>query len=419
MIIDANEYKRVCKCGKCHEMTTKACIIDSKCINDAENLIEKYGIFGKSVAVYDENTYRAVGGALAFADYEVILSPDNLHADEHGVKQLSERLPEDYDYLIAVGSGTVHDITRFCAYEADKPFVSVPTAASVDGFCSSVAAMTWKGYKKTFTAKAPTLVIADLDIISKAPMRLTKSGFGDMIGKYIALADWKIANLIVGEYFCDYIYSMTFDATQAVLASAKGIARGDKDSYGKLTYGLLMSGLAMQLLGNSRCASGAEHHISHLIEMRPIGLGAESSALHGEKVGVGTLLCARKYHQTLENPKLCYDDYEPAEKEYIEKMFGNGLTASIIEENRVDACFGIKGEAINSKLEQIKKIVNEIPNAEALEEIYRELGVIGTLSEIGVPEELSDTLLEYSPLVRNRLTLMRLSRAIKENTDKI
>ena len=410
MIIDAEQYNRMCECGKKHEMTTKACIIERKCISGTKEYAEKHGLFGKAVSIYDENTYKAAG-SIPGVYREIILTPEGLHADDLGVDILLPRIPDDADYLIAVGSGTVHDLTRYCAYKLDLPFVSCPTAASVDGFCSSVAAMTWHGYKKTLTATAPTLVVADLDIISAAPMRLSLSGFGDMIGKYIALADWKIAHLLTGEYFCEYIYSMTFDATRAVLESADGIKSGEISAYEKLTYGLMMSGLAMQLLGNSRCASGAEHHISHLIEMRPKGLSAVSDALHGEKVGVGTLLAAREYHKMANDGNIQFGDYAPASLEFIEKMFGEKLTEAIIAENLTDACAGITGEQIRGCWTEICKIVGEIPTSKALSSVYSNLGVKSSLSDVGVAEELADTLLEYSPLVRNRLTLMRLRRA--------
>lgn len=153
--------------------------------------------------------------------------------------------------------------------------------------------MTWYGFKKTFTAVSPKIVVADLDIISKAPARLTASGVGDMVGKYIALAEWRIGKILTDEYFCDKIYGMTLDAAKEVVNAAEDLAEGKTSAYEKLMYGLVLSGLAMQLLGNSRCASGAEHHISHLIEMRPDGLGASSDALHGEKVGVGTLIASK------------------------------------------------------------------------------------------------------------------------------
>jgi glycerol-1-phosphate dehydrogenase [NAD(P)+] len=342
---------------------------------------------------------------------EIILPSKGLHADNHGVKLAMEQLPKNIGYLIAVGSGTVHDITRYVAYSKNVDFVSCPTAASVDGFCSSVAAMTWDGFKKTFTAVAPKIVIADLDVISSAPMFLTSSGFGDMIGKFIALADWKIAHTLTGEYLCSAIHDMTLDATKAVMESAEAIKSGDFSAYEKLTYGLLMSGLAMQLLGNSRCASGAEHHISHLIEMQPVGLDAYSDALHGEKVGVGTLLACREYHK-LKNSTILWNDYKKASDDYICKMFGERLSGSIIQENKDDCALGITKENINENWDKICDIISNIPTYEELIKIYRMLGAKSTLADIGIDDSKTDDLLEYSPLVRNRVTLMRLRRSI-------
>ena len=203
MIIDGRIYRGTCSCGREHQMITEFCVIESGCLGRVDEYISRCGLEGKAVALYDENTYKATEGRHPKAYKEIILSPDNLHADEHGVALAKEQIPEDCDYLLAVGAGTIHDITRYCAYEKGIPFVSCPTAASVDGFCSSVAAMTWCGFKKTFEAVAPKIVVADMDIVSKAPMFLTCSGFGDMVGKFIALTDWKIAHVLKNEYFCD------------------------------------------------------------------------------------------------------------------------------------------------------------------------------------------------------------------------
>lgn len=420
MIIDSKKYNKKCFCGKLHTMTTKKCIIESGCLTDADTYIKDVGLSGYSVAVYDENTYHSQGLIRPNADKEIILPSANLHADNVGTKMLLDLLPDNCDYLIAVGSGTIHDLTRYCAYTKKIPFVSCPTAASVDGFCSSVAAMTWMGFKKTFTAVAPTLVIADLNVISKAPMFLTKSGFGDMIGKFIALAEWKISNLLTNEYFCPEIYDMTMSATKAVTDSAIGIKNGDITAYEKLTYGLLMSGLAMQLLGNSRCASGAEHHISHFIEMQPSGVNISSSALHGEKVGVGTLLTSETYHNLKDTilSSTCADkltDYITADPNEIEKIFGEKLKDSIIEENVSDMCKGITADLINENRTEICNIIDEIPNTSTLKEIYNLLGLKSNLNDIGVPEDFKDDIFKYSPLVRNRLTLMRLRRGMMIN----
>ena len=410
MIINSKKYNGECpSCKKIHQMTTEACFIESGCLSKISEYIAEYGLSGYSVAIYDENTYKATQGLHPSVDKEIVLSPNNLHADNHGVDLAMKALPEKCDYLIAVGSGTVHDITRYCAYTRGIPFVSCPTASSVDGFCSSVAAMTWDGFKKTFTAVAPKIVVADLDVISKAPMRLTRSGFGDMIGKFIALADWKIANAINGEYFCSAIYDMTMEATKAVMESAEAIKNGDTSAYEKLTYGLLMSGLAMQLLGNSRCASGAEHHISHFIEMEPTSLNTHSDALHGEKVGVGTLLACREYHKLVnESPVL--KDYEKAEDDYVKTIFGDALFESITKENANDCASGIRKEAIKDAWEKISEIVKSIPTYNELSKKYEALGVKSKLGDIGVDEAALPLLLEASPLVRNRITLMRLRR---------
>ena len=413
MIIDSKKYNGQCSCGRYHKMTTEFCIIEKGCLSDADTYISRYGFSGYSAAIYDENTYKATVGKHPKADAEVILSPDNLHADNHGVDLAMAKLSENCDYLIAVGSGTIHDITRYCAYKKGIPFVSCPTAASVDGFCSSVAAMTWDGFKKTLEAVAPKIVIADLDVISKAPMFLARSGFGDMIGKFIALADWEIAHTLTNEYFCSSIYDMTISAAKDTANNAEAIKNGSIDAYEKLTYGLLMSGLAMQMLGNSRCASGAEHHISHLIEMQPVGLGAKSDALHGEKVGVGTMLACGEYHR-LKDIRPVWSDYPEISDDYIKAMFGDALSASIINENSKDCAVGITAKLIESKWDMICSVIDRIPTPAEFAEKYSILGVKSTLGDIGVSEEKINILLEYSPLVRNRLTLMRLRRAIQK-----
>ncbi len=413
MIIDSKKYSGACACGKTHLMQTKLSVIESGCLKNAADYFKKCGISGKIVTVYDENTYKATADRHITADCEVILNPENLHANEHGVDLLKKELPQTADVLVAVGSGTIHDITRYCAYECGAQFVSCPTAASVDGFCSSVAAMTWHGCKKTLTAVAPTLVLADIDIIKNAPIRLAKSGFGDMVGKYIALTDWKIGNILKGEYYCEKIADMTLSATKSVIDSAFGILEQSEQSYINLIYGLLMSGLAMQMLGNSRCASGAEHHISHIIEMEPKGLGVHSDALHGEKVGVGTLLALKEYKRicALDNIEFC--DYTTYTDEFIYDMFSENMGKEILDENKTDACDGITAEMLSASWDKICAVIDALPDADELNSLYKKLDIISTLSQIGVNEDLHKKLLDYCPTVRNRLTLMRLRKCIK------
>lgn len=262
-------------------LTTEMLVIEAGCLPQTAELCAGVGLTAPASAVYDENTYRAVGGRRPAAAWEVVLPADGLHANERGIALLEERLPEGAAYLIAVGSGTVHDLTRYCAHRRGIPFVSCPTAASVDGFCSSVAAMTIHGAKKTLPAAAPRLVVADLDVIAEAPAYLAASGFGDMMGKHIALSDWEISHILTGEFYCEAVSNLMREALALTAGAARGIRRRETAAVESLTYGLLLSGVAMQLMGNSRPASGAEHHISHMVEMGPAGIS--SAALHGKR----------------------------------------------------------------------------------------------------------------------------------------
>lgn len=414
MIIDSVSYSGKCACGREHPMDTRLAIVEAGCLGSLDVYTARCGLSGFRTVIYDGNTRHARGMVPLAADQEIILCPEGLHANEQGVALVMDQLSEKAEYLVAVGSGTVHDITRYCAWLRGIPFVSCPTAASVDGFCSSVAAMTWEGAKKTLTAVAPRLVVADLNVIAQAPAYLARSGFGDMIGKYVALTDWRIAHILTGEFYCGRIAQITGEATQAVLDSAAGIAAGDPEAFGNLTYGLLLSGIAMQMMGNSRPASGAEHHISHCIEMAPEGLGVHSDALHGEKVGVGTLMAIREYHRLARLPEESWGDYPGLDADEIHAVFGQGLSRQIFEENRRDAAAGITGRQIRSGLDAIRREIAKLPDPEALLDTYRRLGVKSCLADIQVTDALEQRLLEDSPMVRNRLTLMRLRRCLRK-----
>ena len=274
--------------------------------------------------------------------------------------------------------------------------------------------MTWEGAKKTLTAVAPKLVLADLNVISKAPAYLARSGFGDMIGKYIALADWRMAHAITGEFYCRRIAGIMEEATGAILESASGIAAGESAAFEKLTYGLLLSGIAMQMMGNSRPASGGEHHISHCIEMGLDRWNIHSDALHGEKVGVGTLMAAGEYHRLADLPVEVWGDYPGITAEEIMDVFGERLAQQVVDENKNDCAAGITGTQIRAVWAEVCGEIKKIPTRETLLKAYQTIGAMTELSDIGVSEEAAQILLDVSPMVRNRLTLMRLRRCLND-----
>ena len=415
VLVETGKFAGWCVCGREHQMTTKTAVIEPGCLERLDEIMERYGVSGKRCALYDENTYAAAGTKRPRAQQEMVLDPAGLHANEISTARVLAGLEEDVEVVVAVGAGTIHDIARYCAHERGCRFVSCPTAASVDGFCSNVAAMTWHGYKKTLPAVAPELVIADTDVIRNAPIRLAVSGVGDILAKYTALADWRIANLLIGEHFCQTICGIMDEAMETVASRTDGILTGDEGAFAALTYALVMSGIAMQMMGNSRPASGAEHHISHMIEMEAAALDAVSSALHGEKAGVGAMLAAGEYKRlaAMEDIAGCLKPYRPVSEEEVGAVYGRDLAQAIIQENREDCLAGVTPELLAEKWTEIRAVAARLPEEGEIGAVLSRLGAKHTLEDIGIPESKKELLLDWSPWVRNRLTLMRVRRMME------
>ncbi len=418
IVITSRDFRTEDGCGRTHTVVLKKALIAADAMQGFEDVLHESGYGGDYAVIYDENTYEALRGKRPRAKQEIVLPPENLHANERGVALAEERLG-DAKLLIAAGSGTIHDITRYICAARGLPFGSVPTAASVDGFVSSVAAMTLGGYKVTVPSAVPDFLVADLDVIAEAPGYLTASGLGDVLGKYVSLTDWEIAHIVTGEYLCRYTAELMREAVDDAYGSVEGIAAGDRSAYGSLMKALVLSGVAMQLSGNSRPASGAEHHVSHMIEMGTPWL-PDVDALHGEKVGVGTLLALDEYRSWIDRTPDALADAVAAWKPYPEALlrpvFGP-LTDSVLKEN-ADCCLAKAiPERLTARWEEIRSQLRALPE---LEEVFRLLKRVGgktSLSELGIDEGERKRILTWSPLVRNRLTFMRMLHTMRLNED--
>ncbi len=411
-----------CECGKSHNISVREIYIEK---GAAERL--KYMLAEGELSAYisptvicDKNTAAAAEKFLSEIKEicaVVCLDPEGLHADNKNVETVEKELPDGCGLIIALGSGTIHDLSRYTACQRGIPFVSAPTAASVDGFVSTVAAMTWNGMKKTFPAVSPIYVFADTDIFSKAPYRLTASGISDLMGKYTALADWKAANLITGEHICGRIIALEEKAVNDVAESIADIRAGKSEAYEKLMYALILSGLAMQMMGNSRPASGAEHHISHLIEMEVINPYID--ALHGEKVSVGLVLCLRKYHRLAESIRkgeITVKKYDSGILDTAVSVFDKkGLAEEILAENTPNPLLKVDTKRLHSKLNELSDIIEDLPSETEITELLKKGGCKISLEEIGLDSSYERELLDLSPFVRNRLTINRLSKLFVKN----
>lgn len=417
MNIDMTKFSGKCSCGRNHKLTVNEIILEEGALQRIPKILQKDPYIGyhSFAMVCDENTYEAAGKeveALIKGIQIIKLESENLHANEVGVNKVREALEQmkETDCLVAVGSGTIHDLTRYHAYEKKIPFISVPTAASVDGYVSTVAAMSWYGFKKSMIAVSPILVIADSQVIAQAPMRLTASGAGDLLGKYTALADWKITHLLNGEYICDRICSMEYEALDNLKNSLEGLKNGEIAAYEELMYGLLLSGLAMQMTGNSRPASGAEHHMAHFWEMAVIN--EEISAYHGEKVGVGLILAGGIYHKAasyLKKGEFCIKDHVDVETGLIEVTFRDReLCESIKKTNDPNLLDSIHPDLLSEKTKEIIKIIEEIPESEEIEDMLRKVGGVKSLEELGFDPSMKEKTARIAPYIRDRVTYLRI-----------
>ena len=410
----------VCSCGKTHGMATGTAVVGDGAADSLAQFIREKN-FQRVLIVCDTNTEKYVPALKPAAmNADVITLPGNSHADEKGVAPLIDRLNgKSYDCLVACGSGSLHDITRYSANEKNIPFVSFPTAASVDGFVSTVAAMTWGGQKLSSPAAAPIAVFADPEVFGDAPARLTASGVGDLLGKYTALLDWRIARILTGEEICPEIYGLMEKALGRLDGLLDEISSGQFDvrseKYTTLVMEcLILAGLSMQLQGNSRPASGAEHHLSHFWEMHVIN--KPTGALHGEQVGVAALMLTRYYHAMRD-----YDFMRPVnleatfDRSYLEPVYGD-LTDGILRENLTVGEVSSSPLAFVPDAEKAVKVRAEIDSLispEALERLLRLGGAPTTLSELDLPddEEFIKRTLGFAPYVRKRLTLLKVLSA--------
>jgi len=206
---------------------------------------------------------------------------------------------DEYDGLVAVGSGTVNDLTRAVAHRRERPYVVVATAASMNGYTSAIVALLERGLKTTRTADPPVAVFADPQVLVDAPIDLTLAGLGDLVSKPFCGCDWKIASLVRREYHCDVPDQLLSVPFANALEVFPWLVNRDPDAVILLFQMLLVSGLSMAVTGTSSPASGAEHLLSHYWDMVHLRDGSPLN-LHGAQVGVGSLVIDRLYREIFE-----------------------------------------------------------------------------------------------------------------------
>lgn len=295
-----------CACGKSHKVDIQAIRVGSGVIQELPGILRDLGA-SHIFLVADNYTYEAAGRQVeqlldqAGLSYHkrVFQTETPLVPNEYALGSVLAAMTSQDDMLLAVGSGTLNDVTKYVSARTGVPYVIVATAPSMDGYASTVAPTILDGFKTTLPAVYPAAIVADVDILKDAPMPMLTAGFGDIIGKFTSLADWRLSHQLNGEYYCPEVAGVIEAAVETCAANAQALAQREPQAIQAMTEALILSGLAMGMVGVSRPASGAEHQMAHYWEMDALRRG-EEHPLHGNAVGVGTVLAASLYEMAAE-----------------------------------------------------------------------------------------------------------------------
>ena len=416
---------KVCSCGKTHTTAVEHVTIEAGAINAIPGYAKAYGA-KKAFIIGDINTYPLAGDKItAMLEAEgiscssYIFKERRLEPDEKAVGSLVLHYDAKSDIIISIGSGVINDISKIIAYQTNTPYVIVASAAFMDGYAAGSSSMAIDGVKVTVPAKSPDVIIGDINILNGAPIHMAKAGLGDMLAKYVSICEWRLSNLINGEYYCEEVAEFTRQSLRACVNGAKGLLDRNGESMKMLFEGLINCGKAMDYAGCSRPGGGVEHYFSHIWDMRGLDFGTPTSS-HGMQVALGTLNTIKCY-QELKNitpnreKALAYaKNFDFADwSEQLRTFVGKGAEAMIAleaKEKKYDlGKHAARLEVILEKWDDILRIIDEeLPSVEEFEAILDSIEAPKTLEEIGLDSSTLAMTLKSTKDIRDKYVLPRL-----------
>lgn len=407
------DFKKECPCGRKHETSVQDVCIEAGAVNRVGEILKKNGFSENLLLVADKNTLKAAEGIVDSlkgfnVEYKIY---DNLRvAEMTHVEELEEMIKNRDISVLSVGTGSVNDPCRLAAARQDKKLCIFGTAPSMDGFASYGAPIVCDGFKSSYAAKSPEVIIGDTKILANAPAELKSAGFGDMIAKYVGLVDWQISTLLTGEYYCEKIASLTRSAVDELMEMADKVTADDEYTAGKIFESLLKTGIAMSFSQNSRPASGSEHIVAHLIECVELRDNIVPN-YHGEDVGVCTLETLEYYNKLAENDSI-ETALEQVDWDDVYSFYGS-MAEDVRKLNEPENVIDdVDKEVLKEKWGEIVNIIHSVPGADECRAAMKKAGCKLTVSDIEKNQTLFDNCVKYSPYMRKRLTLLRIKDMI-------
>lgn len=422
-----NDMFRLEGVSKQHTISDIDIYIGTGILEKTPDYIEKRNLGKRCLVVLDKNTYDAAGKELIrvmqkrniIAEICMLYDrgEEKIEADELAVGQVLMCLEPEPDFLMACGSGVINDITRFVSLKSGKPFISIGTAASMDGYTSVIAPMIYDRKKTHRHGNAPKILILDTDILKKAPYDMTIAGFGDMYGKYIAKADWLISNIINGEELDHEALDLITQALDKLVDNVDEVKLATDKGLKAIIEGLILAGLTIFTTGQTRAVASVEHNQSHVWETRMLEAG-KPYASHGTTVGCSTGYFLRMYEyfkridptslnkNKAKNRLLDYAGF----RDQAVKCFGESFLKEVEKENKYFSLspeeFERQYNSIVSNWDKIIKAIEFLPGWDEYKKIYKKFGQTIFAEEIGIPSELLRYTLQYSSYYMDRYTFV-------------
>ena len=412
-----------CPCGKRHTATIDDVIVGNGVIAQLPGIIAKYGA-KKPFILADVNTFQAAGQAVcnilneSNIGYSSYIFPNTaLEPDEKAVGSLMLHYDHSCDLVIGVGSGVINDIGKILSCVTGHRYIIVATAPSMDGYASATSSMARDSLKVSINTRCADVIVGDIDILKNAPAHMLKSGLGDMLAKYISIAEWRIAHLITGEYYCEEVAQLIRSALKKCVDNADGLLKREDAAIRAVFEGLVIGGIAMTYAGVSRPASGVEHYFSHVWDMRGLEFGTPVD-LHGIQCAQATLISAKLYEavksMTPDKEKaeafvnaFSYDDWSKTLRTFLGRSAETMIALEEKEGKYRKDKHPARFEIIAGNWDKIVQIIEEeIPSYDALSRL---LGAIGISKELDMTKEILKTSFLATKDIRDKYVLSRLA----------
>lgn len=398
-----------CTCGRHHSCNIRHVVIGKGAIASLGEITDGYTSI---LLVADENTFRAAGAqtenALAGKKIcKVVFSGESvLIPNEEAIDTVTGQI-DGIDLIIGIGSGVIQDLCKYVSHFNGIPYYIVATAPSMDGYTSSGAAMILGGMKVTVSAGVPAAIVADTDVLKNAPMDMIQAGYGDIVGKYSALNDWRLSRIVNDEYFCQEIYDLTLDMVQQTLNLADGLMKREENSVKVLMEALVIVGIAMSFAGSSRPASGSEHHLSHFFEITGIVHG-EDYFPHGIDVAYSTVVTAELREKLLQQPwpEIQYRPQRDAYIAEISRIYGPVAEGCIALQDKVGLYQKDMLSIYQAKEQEIRSVLAEMPAAGEIRKMLEAVGLeMDAFEKMYSPEKIRDAI-AYAKELKDRYTVL-------------